>query len=197
MSEPQVQLLNLNSIDLRELEEKVAGQPLTSYFPPKGIREIILLHGFCWDSKCWFFSIFFCWNSSIAFFCRRNFYVNQISFWIPNCWEARCSNSQNQSTKPCRRGLHGPVLGAVFSRHRPEVSHPVGWWFERHALQRQITSKFFDSFLLHYIDCISYILNILNIGESWHTESLFIILNNLEDSPYINYVLAFSDGQLV
>ena len=33
VSEPQVQLLNLNSIDLRELEEKVAGQPLTSYFP--------------------------------------------------------------------------------------------------------------------------------------------------------------------
>ena len=35
MLKPQVQLLNLNSIDLHELEEKVAGQPLTM-LPFKG-----------------------------------------------------------------------------------------------------------------------------------------------------------------
>ena len=27
-----------------------------------------------------------------------------VKIWIPHCWEARFSNSQNQSTKPCRRG---------------------------------------------------------------------------------------------
>ena len=91
-------------------------------------------HGFCWDSKCWFFP-YFLLELFYRFFLPQDFLEKWCYYlWIPNCWEARCSNSQNQSTKPCRRGLHGPVLGAFFSRHRPEVSHPVGRWFERHAL---------------------------------------------------------------
>ena len=114
------------------------GRPAFDVILPEqqGIREIIRLSmGFCWDSKkCWFFSIFFCWNSFYRFFLPQDFLEKWCYLWIPNCWEARCSNSQNQSTKPCRRGLHGPVLGAFFARHRPEVSHPVGRWFERHAL---------------------------------------------------------------